>query len=351
MGRHGVRADKVSDLVEGVATKLLSEMMGRHGVGADKASDLVVGRESSHISFGPSSSCHRAPLPASVSVSLPSSVVGRGECLVSGRGRVARRAGRGSALCCTCCGLDLVGGNDNICGECLSRAFGDGSWNSCVEHGEGRGAGHVQEVAGETKPRSTSTRSGVWRSLDGTLPVGDELASIHRGTSEDEGVWRPIEGLIPVGDELVSDPRGASRTVHVETREGRTSTNRCGTRLVELGQGCEVEVKIPSDAERNLRSPGPGIHLRERWGWELYFGPLPRGFGFFLVLFEVLGLFVYWKRLLHGSAAALTAQLGRYAPCQVANARIRTGKAQLSGHILGEVAFATSPGCGGLSHL
>ena len=49
---------------------------------------------------------------------------------------------------------------------------------------------------------------------------------------------------------------------------GRTSTNWCGTRLVELAQGCEVEVKIPSDSERNLRSPGPGIQLRERWGWK-----------------------------------------------------------------------------------
>ena len=56
------------------------------------------------------SSCHRAPLLALASAPLPSPVsVGRG-------GRVARWAGRVSALCCPCCGLDLVGGNDNICG-------------------------------------------------------------------------------------------------------------------------------------------------------------------------------------------------------------------------------------------
>ena len=36
-------------------------------------------------------------------------------------GRVV--CGRGSALCCPCCGLDLVGGNGNICGECLTRAW------------------------------------------------------------------------------------------------------------------------------------------------------------------------------------------------------------------------------------
>ena len=35
---------------------------------------------------------------------------------VSGVGRVARRAGRLSVVCCPCCGLDFVGGNDNICG-------------------------------------------------------------------------------------------------------------------------------------------------------------------------------------------------------------------------------------------
>ena len=58
--------------------------------------------------------CHRATLSASVSASRPSSVVSVGRfCFSSvggGRGgRVARRAGRMSALCCPCCGLDLVG--------------------------------------------------------------------------------------------------------------------------------------------------------------------------------------------------------------------------------------------------
>ena len=210
--------------------------------------------------------------------------------------------------------------------------------------------GTCKKWQGETEPLSTSTRSGVWRSLDGTLPVGDELASIHRGTSEDEGVWRHLEGLIQLVRTGVRSSRNHEQCM---SRRGRVapSTNQCGTRLVELGQGCEVEVKIPSDAERKLRSPGPGIQLRDRWGWKPLLRTLASGIWVLLVLFEVLGLWVYWKRLLHGSAAALTAQLGRYAPGQVANARTRTGKAQLSGHILGEVAFATSPGCGGLSHL
>ena len=173
-------------------------------------------------------------------------------------------SGRGSALC-PCCRLDLVGGNDNICGECLIRA-GFGSWNSCVGHGEGLSAERVQEAAGETKSLSTCTRVGVGRPLNGTLSVGEELASDPRGASEEAGVWRPLDGLTPVGDELVSDLRGASWTVHVETREGRMNTNRCGTRLLELGQGCEVEVKIPTDPERNSRLSGPGISLSGKGG-------------------------------------------------------------------------------------
>ena len=56
--------------------------------------------------------------------------------------------------------------------------------------------------------------------------------------------------------------------MHVETREGDTRTTLCETRLVELGQGCEVEMKIPTDPERDLRLPGSGIWLRERWGWK-----------------------------------------------------------------------------------
>ena len=214
-------SNRESDDSVGAATRPLSEMMVRPGVrasSAEKASDLADARESSGIIFGDRTLCHRAHLSAPVSASLPSSVVGRGEGRVTGRARAACQAGQVSALCCPCSGLDLVGGNDNICGECLSRALGDGPWNSCVEHGEGQGAGHVHGAAGETKPKSTSTRSGV---------------------------WRPLEGLMPVSEELASDPRGASEELHVETREGRTCTTLCGTRLVELGKGCGVEVRIP----------------------------------------------------------------------------------------------------------
>ena len=140
--------------------------------------------------------------------------------------------------------------------------------NSCVGHGEGEGAEHVHAVAEGTKSQSTSTRSGVWRPLDGTLSVGEELTSDHRGASKKAGVWRPLEGLMPVEGELASDFRGASVAVHVEAREGRMSTTQCGTRLVDLGQGCEVEVKIPTGPESDPRLPGPGISLRERWGWK-----------------------------------------------------------------------------------
>ena len=106
--------------------------------------------------------------------------------------------------------------------------------------------GHGHDVRGGTKTQSTRNRSGVWRPLNGLFPVVDKLAFGHRGEPE----------------------------VHVETREGRTSTTRCGTRLVELGQGCEVLVKIPTDPERDPSSLGPGVSLRERWGWN----PLLRTF-------------------------------------------------------------------------
>ena len=102
--------------------------------------------------------------------------------------------------------------------------------------GVARGPGVCRD--GGTKPRSTRTRDRVIRPLEGPSPVVDKLASDHRGESEE---------------------------VHVEAREGRTSTTRCGTKLVELRQGCEVLVKIPSDPERDLMSPGPGSSLRERW--------------------------------------------------------------------------------------
>ena len=165
---------------EGVATKPLSKMMVRHGVKADKASDLVENRVSLGIGFGDHSLCHRAPLPTSVTASLPSAVVGCGPGPSSRRGRRARWSGRGSALCCSCCGLDLVGGNGDTCGECLLLAHGSDPWNSCVGHGEGQGAEHLHEVAGETKPKCTSTGFGVWQPLEGSLPVADELVKDPR---------------------------------------------------------------------------------------------------------------------------------------------------------------------------
>ena len=72
--------------------------------------------------------------------------------------------------------------------------------------------------------------------------------------------------------------------MHVETREGRTRTTRSGTRLVEFGKGCEVDVEIPSVAEWALMSPGLGATLKESCDGHLYFAPLPRGFGASLVL-------------------------------------------------------------------
>ena len=56
--------------------------------------------------------------------------------------------------------------------------------------------------------------------------------------------------------------------MHVETREGRTGTSRYGARLVDLGKGCEVEVRIPLVPECALMSPGPGATLWKTWGWK-----------------------------------------------------------------------------------
>ena len=92
-------------------------------------------------------------------------------------------------------------------------------------HGEGQGAEHVHEMAGETKPKCTS--SGF-------------------------GVWQPLEGSLSVGDEPIKDPRRVSEKVHVEIRDGRSSATRYGTRLVELGKGCELAVKIPCVPEKAL---------------------------------------------------------------------------------------------------
>ena len=78
---------------------------------------------------------------------------------------------------------------------------------------------------------------------------------------------------MPVGDELATDFRRVSGKVHVETRDGRSSATRYGTRLVEFGEGCEVVVKIPCVPEKALMvgvfvTPRPGVPLRETWGWK-----------------------------------------------------------------------------------
>ena len=84
------------------------------------------------------------------------------------------------------------------------------------------------------------------------------------------GFWRPLEGLMPVGDELATDPRRVSGKVHVEMRDGRSCATKYGTRLVELGKGCEVVVKIPEKALMVgvFVSPRPGVPLKETWSWK-----------------------------------------------------------------------------------
>ena len=73
-----------------------------------------------------------------------------------------------------------------------------------MEHGEGQSAEHVHGVAGETKPKCTSTGFGV---------------------------WQPLEGSLTVADELVKDPRRVSEKVHVEIRDGRNGATKYGTKV------------------------------------------------------------------------------------------------------------------------
>ena len=128
----------------------------------------------------------------------------------------------------------------------MSGTHGCDMFNSCVEHSDGQVARRVHHWVGETKSKRTRTGSRV---------------------------WQPLEGLMPVGDELATDPRRVSGKVHVETRDGRRSATRYGTRLVEFGEGCEVVVKIPCVPEKALMvgvfvTPRPGVPLRETWGWK-----------------------------------------------------------------------------------
>ena len=169
------------------------------------------------------SSCHRAPLPASASAPLPSPVsVGRG-------GRVARWA----ALCCPCCGLDLVGGNDNICGECLSRALGDGPWNSCVGQGQGEGAG-------------TTTTS----------------ASIV------EGVGCPTLDNLSGSASLASYVRWAPEGVHVDSWECHTVIAEVKlSKTVLVAEGCEVTVPVLSVPDHFPKSPGQEKIFRNQLSW------------------------------------------------------------------------------------
>ena len=171
---------------------------------------------------------------------------------------VARGGACGVACCCSCCGLDLVDGANDTCGMCILETHGCDTFNSCVEHGEGQVAKRVNQGAGETK--SKRTRAG-------------------------SGVWRPLEGLMPVGDELATDPRRVSGKV-------------------QLGKGCEVVVKIPCVPEKALMvgvfvSPRPGVLLRESWGWKPLLGDSSFPEFVYLGLLVVLfcGLLVGFARL------------------------------------------------------
>ena len=190
-------------------------------------------------------------------------------------------------------------------------------WCACAQRIH---VSHMQlNFRGETKLLSMSTRSGVRRPLNSPSPVGDELVLDHPGRQKTCMLGRGRVALAQPG---------------------------VGQGWMNWRKGCEVEVKIPLVPELALMSPRPGVALKQTCGWK----PLLRTSSSGIWVLPGALRCEWFLAALAAAGAALTAQLGRYIPGQVANARTRTGKAQLSGHILDVVAFATNPVCGGLSH-
>ena len=142
-----------------------------------------------------------------------------------------------------------------------------------------------------------------WILWEGTAALVESVCYWHMETMHEIRVWGTVKGKVQsmcmkwlekqsrsvrvlglgfgnhskvrlsVGDELIKDPRRVSEKVHVEIRDGRSGATRYGTRLVELGKGCDVVVKIPCVPEKALMvgvfvSPRPGVLLRETWGWK-----------------------------------------------------------------------------------
>ena len=208
---------------------------------------LATGSDEQHASVLDFSSCFESVESVQCRVSRVNAMLSPARHLTPVEHSLTARGGAcGVALCCSRCGSVLVDGESDTCGRCMLGTHGCDMFNSCVEHGDGQVARRVHQGVGETKSKRTRTGSRVWQSL---------------------------EGLMPVGDELATDPRRVSGKVHVETRDGRSSATRYGTRLVEFGEGCEVVVKIPCVPEKALMvgvfvTPRPGVPLRETWGWK-----------------------------------------------------------------------------------
>ena len=208
---------------------------------------LATGSDEQHASVLDFSSCFERVESVQCRVSRVNAMLSPARHLTPVEHSLTARGGAcGVALCCSRCGSVLVDGESDTCGRCMLGTHGCDMFNSCVEHGDGQVARRVHQGVGETKSKRTRTGSRVSQSL---------------------------EGLMPVGDELATDPRRVSGKVHVETRDGRSSATRYGTRLVEFGEGCEVVVKIPCVPEKALMvgvfvTPRPGVPLRETWGWK-----------------------------------------------------------------------------------
>ena len=96
-------------------------------------------------------SCFESVESVQSRVSRVNAMLSRARHLTSVEHSLTARGGAcGVALCCSCCGSELVDGEDDICGMCMSGTHGCDMFNSCVVHGEGQVAKRVHQGVGET---------------------------------------------------------------------------------------------------------------------------------------------------------------------------------------------------------
>ena len=180
---------------------------------------------------------------------------------------VARVCPPGSVLCCACCGLTRVDGGRALCGSCLLKGLlGGDTRNSCLEHGH--------EVAGGNKAKESAY--SVW------------------------GLAPPRRSFSSCGQTGIGSSRGVYKNCML--RRGRVAQAQPG-----VGQGWWIwrmgakwwwEFRLTLNVtlcrlDRGSRSGKDG-------DGNPYFAPLPRGFGFSLVLCRLWVCSTLWRRLVAG---------------------------------------------------